>query len=119
MTFLLDHCVWKETENVLRQAGFNCISLKELGRAEVANGEVITIAKSKKAILITRDRDFANVTLYPLGSHEGIIFLRITPKSMSDVHRVLLEALKSIPAEQVRGNLLIITSATYRLHRHK
>ena len=117
--FLLDHCVWKETENVLRKAGFDCVTLKELKQAEVSNGKVIAIAKSRKAVLLTRDRDFSNLTLYPLGTHSGIIVLRITPESMDRVHGVLLAALRSIVPAQLKGNLLIITSTTYRLHKHK
>jgi len=117
--FLLDHCVWKETENVLRKAGFDCVTLKELKQSEAANGKVIAIAKSRRAVLITRDRDFSNLTLYPLGTHSGIIFLRITPDSMDRVHSVLLAALKAIAPAQLRGNLLIITSTTYRLHKYK
>ena len=117
--FLLDHCVWKETENVLRKAGFACVTLKELKQTEAANGKVIAIAKFRKAALITRDRDFSNLTLYPMGTHSGIIVLRITPDSMDRLHGVLLEALKSIPPAQLKGNLLIITSTTYRLHKHK
>ncbi|MBU3959011.1 MAG: DUF5615 family PIN-like protein [Candidatus Omnitrophica bacterium] len=119
MILLVDHCVWKETENVLRRAGFNCISLRELHKTEANDDEIIRIAKDRKAILITRDRDFSNLTLYPLGSHEGIILLRITPKYMEEVHSVLLETLKLITPEDIKGNLLIITSTTYRLHKQR
>lgn len=117
--FLLDHCVWKETENTLRKAGWECVTLKELKQAEADNGKVIAIAKSHKATLLTRDRDFSNLALYPLGTHTGIIVLRITPESMDKVHEVLLGALRSIPPEQLKGNLLIVTGTTYHLHKHK
>ena len=86
MTFLLDHCTWKETENILKDEGFSCTTLRELGKNEAANGEVIALANSRKAILVTRDRDFANLTLYPLGNHQGVIFLQITPQSIEKVH---------------------------------
>lgn len=119
MTFLIDHCVWKETENILRQAGFSCVSLREIGKSEASNGEIIRLAKEKKAILLTRDSDFANPSLYPLGSHEGIILLRISPKTMEQVHDILINILRTLSFEQLHGNLLIITSTTYRLHKAK
>lgn len=117
MTFLLDHCIWKETENILREAGFDCITLRELNKAGAVNGEVIACARSKKAVLITRDRDFTNLTLYPPGSHDGIIFLRITPESKEKVHAVMLEALRNTPPNHFKGNAVIITSIAYRIHR--
>ena len=117
--FVLDHCIWKETENALCRAGFNCITLRQLGKTEASNGEIIALAKDKKAILITRDRDFANPTLYPPGSHAGIIVLRITPKTMDAVHDNLIKTLQSLTLEQLSKNLLIITSTSYRLHKTK
>src|SRR3989338_49314 len=119
MTFLLDHCTWKETENILKDEGFSCTTLRELGKNEAANGEVIALANSRKAILVTRDRDFANLTLYPMGNHQGIIFLQITPQSIEKVHKVLLETLRTIPAEHIKGNLLVIPSTTSGLHKAK
>ena len=119
MTFLLDHCIWKETEGSLRKAGYRCLTLKKLGKAEAANGEVIALAKQHKAILITRDRDFSDLALYPPGSHEGIILLRITPKTIDEVHNTLINTLRALSFEQLHGNLLIITSTTYRLHKAK
>ncbi|MFZ2603822.1 MAG: DUF5615 family PIN-like protein [Candidatus Omnitrophota bacterium] len=103
----------------MQKAGFACFNLRQIGKTEAADGEVIEIAKSKDAILVTRDRDFADISLYPPGTHRGIILLRITPQNMDTVHKVLLEALRIIPLEYIPGNLLIVTSITYRLHRHK
>lgn len=119
MTFLLDHCVWKETQNILEKAGFTCVTLQQLNESNAPDKKVLTIAKSHKAILITRDRDFSNLTVYPLGNHKGIILLRVTPQTIENVHKVLLNTLQIIPPENIKGNLLIITSITYRLHRHK
>ena len=117
MTFLLDHCIWKETETFLRNAGFTCVTLRELGKCEAANGELIILARQQNAVLITRDRDFSNLSLYPLGKHNGIILLRITPLTIEPVHKNLSAALQSFPPAQLCGSLLIITSTTFRLHR--
>lgn len=119
MTFLLAHCVWKETQNVLEKAGFPCVTLHQLNESNAPDKKVITIAKSQKAILITRDRDFSNLTIYPLGNHKGIVLLRITPQTIENVHKVLLNTLRIISPENLKGNLLIITSITYRFHRHR
>ena len=117
MTFLLDHCVWRETGDFLHKAGFKCLTLRGVGDPGASNGEVIALAQKHKAVLITRDSDFSNLGLYPPGSHLGIIFLRITPDTIDDVHNLLLQALRNLPQDEYQGNLLIITSTTYRLHK--
>lgn len=93
------------------------MTLKELGRAEARNGEVITLARQRRAILLTRDSDFTDMTRYPLGRHRGIIYLRITPRTMESVHETLLVALRRLAPVQLRGGLLIVEPATYRLRR--
>jgi len=118
MILLLDHCVWRQTHQALTTAGFTCLTLQELGRVEAKNSEVLAVAKDRGAILITRDRDFTDLAHYPIGSHAGIIWLDITPSAMSEVHRVLCEALRTHTADQLRGALLVVGRATYRL-RHE
>ena len=116
-TLLLDHCVWRPTLETLRQAGFACVTLRQLGHASAKNGEVLGLATTRRNILLTRDADFADVSRYPLGRHGGIIYLRITPRTMTEVHRTLLTALRRIPAARLRGSILIVEPAAYRL-RH-
>lgn len=117
MPFLLDHCVWKQTRQALRDAGFSCLTLRELGRSEVRNSEALALATERAAIFITRDSDFIDLTRYPLGSHAGIVWLDITPASMAQVHRVLCEALRSVQPNELTGALLTVTQTTYRLRR--
>ena len=68
-------------------------------------------------VLVTRDRDFTDLAHYPLNTHAGIIWLDITPATMSDVHTVLCQSLQTFTAEQLHGGLLIVSHATSRLRR--
>ncbi len=117
MRLLLDHCVWKPTLQALTRAGFSCLTLRELGRAEARNSEVIALAHELDCVLITRDRDFTDLAHYPLGTHRGIVWLEITPASMSEVHQALCQALRRFPETDLTGSLLIVTPTTYRLRR--
>ena len=44
MSFLCDHCVWKSTLGSLRDAGIAFVTLRDLGRTEARNGEVLALA---------------------------------------------------------------------------
>lgn len=117
MTFLLDHCVWKPTAHALREAGLSVLILKELASPETKNGDLLRLATQRQAVLITRDADFTNLAVYPLGTHTGIVWLDITPETMTEVHRVLCQALRSVTEEQLRGSLLSVDTVTFRLRR--
>ena len=117
MRLLLDHCVWKQTIQTLAKAGFSCVTLRDLDKTEARNSEVLALARQQSAILITRDRDFTDLSHYPLGTHAGIVWLDITPADMNEVHAVQRHALRTLTADQLAGTLLIVTPTTYRL-RH-
>ena len=117
MTLLLDHCVWKPTAQALKQAGVPILILKEVASPETKNGDLLRLATQQQAVLITRDADFTNLAVYPLGTHAGIVWLDITPASMPQVHQILIEALRTLTVDQLRGALLIVDELTYRLRR--
>jgi len=117
MRLLLDHCVWRQTLRTLTHAGYSCVTLQDLGRAEARNSEVLSLASAQGLLLVTRDRDFTDLAHYPLGTHAGIIWLDITPATMTDVHTVLAQSLRTLTADQLHGGLLIVSQATSRLRR--
>ena len=57
-------------------------------------------------MLITRDSDFANETMYPPGSHPGIIVLRVHPVIPRLLSEKLLEALDRV--NNIKGKLIIV-----------
>jgi predicted nuclease of predicted toxin-antitoxin system len=73
------------------------------------------LAASRRLPLLTRDVDFIDLS-HSLKRHYGIIYLRITPRTMPDVHRMLITALRQLPATRLREALLLVDATTYRLH---
>jgi len=61
MKFLSDQCLLGKTLKLLRKEGHTVVTLKELGKQSAPDEEVIKIARSIDAILITNDLDFGNI----------------------------------------------------------
>jgi len=59
----------------------------------IDDNTVLSIAKAKNAILITRDSDFADEIRYPPGKHSEIIVLRIHPPRPDVLAKVLLKTI--------------------------
>lgn len=116
MKFLADQCLLGKTLEVLRKEGHQVVTLKELGKQTAPDDEVIKIARSIGAILITNDLDFGNIFLYPPSQYGGIIVLRIKPKKEDKVHRLLLDHLKSIDQIEVSKTLIVIDHRACRVH---
>ena len=75
--FVLDENVPKSSVEMLKSKGFEVehISLTELQGEE--DGKIAEYAKNKKAILITKDKNFGNPLRYSKSSHYGLIIIRL------------------------------------------
>ncbi len=118
MRFLADESLTGQTPTFLRALGHDVLTLHALGRVGATNGEVLALARANQAILIAEDRGFLSLPTYPLGTHIGIIVLKIRGAGEIDpVHRHLARALVRWSAADLRGNLLIIDRRKARLRR--
>lgn len=120
MKLLVDECVLGKTIELLKVAGYSVITLKELGKTSVTNGTIINIAKKQRAVIVTNDLDFANLILYPLGTHPGIIILRPrldTLQAINDVHKILMRLLKELKPTEIEKSLIIVDRNKYRIRK--
>ncbi|MBU0896263.1 MAG: DUF5615 family PIN-like protein [Candidatus Omnitrophica bacterium] len=121
MEFILDECVLGKTKKLLKDLGLSINTVVELGKASICDDEVLELAKNRKAILVSCDLHFSNLLLYPLGSHWGIIVLRMrasdTPNSINQIHKVFTSFLKDITLSTIKGHLVIIDRNKYRIHK--
>lgn len=117
--FLVDEDMPRSTARVLREAGHQAEDVRDVGLRGHGDDEVFDYAQRRGAILVTEDRGFANVIRFPLGSHRGIIVLRVPNElSTSRVNRELLEALAGLQERDLAGSLLIVQPGRFRLRRH-
>ena len=73
MDFLTDANVFVPMVVGLRNMGHDVFDLKEASLENLADFELFRMAQEKSRILITMDKDFSNILLYPPGDHHGII----------------------------------------------
>jgi len=118
--FLIDECVLSKTTQFLRTNGFRVKTVQELGLASAVNGEVINLARSQGAILLTTDIGMANLEVYPLTSHHGLILLRPndeSPAGIEDMHTALLKLLKTFLLSDIRGSLCVVDGKKFRIRK--
>lgn len=116
--FLVDEDMPRSTAGALRSAGHEAEDVRDVGLRGHSDDEVFQYAQRHGATLVTQDRGFANVLAFPLGTHRGIVVLRV-PNELptSEVNRALLEALEGLQEEDLIGNLLIVQPGRSRLRR--
>lgn len=112
---LADHCVFATTIHLLQRAGYAVTLLKDLTNPDAPDDEVLKLAAQRDLVLLTTDKDFGNILLYPPTKHQGIIVLKITAETEALVHRVFLPLLWDYNHEGLRHKLAVVNHNKYRL----
>jgi predicted nuclease of predicted toxin-antitoxin system len=93
MKFLLDQDVYALTERFLREQGYDVATASELGLSHAQDSDLLKTAGEQGRTFVTRDRDYGNL-VFVLGLGSGVIYLRILPSDMDEVHAELKRYLK-------------------------
>ena len=116
--FLVDEDMPRSTAVVLRQAGHHAEDIRDVGLRGCSDQEVFNYAQSRRAILVTADKDFANVLRFPLGRHSGIIVVRVPDVLPTKrVNEELLRALTELEGQKLEGALIIVEVGRIRIKR--
>ena len=72
-----------------------------------------------KSIIITYDEDFADSRFYPLGSHHGVIRLRVWPTTFEETQKAIERLISDFPASGWHNCLIIIDNTKIRVRKTK
>jgi len=116
-SFLTDENVPPALTEFLRQKGFDVKEACQLGTPGISDSGIIELARTEKRVLVTFDRHFANLLLYPLDSHYGIIRIRIHPPLLSDIIQSFEHLLLKFDLATIKGVLIVLEREGYRARR--
>jgi len=74
-------------------------------------------AQRHEAIVITFDEDFADTRMYPIGTHAGVIRLRIWPTTTEATEAALSRLLSTTSDSALPGSLVVIDNQRIRIRR--
>jgi predicted nuclease of predicted toxin-antitoxin system len=112
MKFLIDENLAHTTAAVLTAAGH------EATRVQGAEDDqtVLAHARRERAVLVTADMDFADLRVFPLHMHAGIIVLRAPHPAVITLYNALLELfLRHVDVTRTVDRLTIVQRDRYRI----
>ncbi|NJL06661.1 MAG: DUF5615 family PIN-like protein [Chloroflexaceae bacterium] len=115
---LIDEDLSRSLAALLRQAGHTVEDVRDVGLRGASDTAVFAYAQATGATLITADKGFANMGLFPPGTHAGIIVSRI-PDTLptSVVNDEISAALGHLAGETLTGMLVVIELGRIRVRR--
>jgi predicted nuclease of predicted toxin-antitoxin system len=116
MKFLLDQDVYALTERFLREQGYDVVTASELGLSRAADVDLLRTAGEQERFLVTRDKDNGNlVFIHSAGS--GVIYLRIMPSTIDDVHTELKEILEIYSETELAKSFVVVEQHRHRIRK--
>jgi predicted nuclease of predicted toxin-antitoxin system len=91
--------------------------VSEIGMSGVSDQVIFEWAQQRSAIVITFDEDFADTRMYPIGSHAGVLRLRVWPTTIEVTEAALARLLKSTDNAALCGSLIIIDNSRIRIRK--
>ena len=107
--FLLDENIPRSVKRFLESKGFSA-EYKEKG---VKNSELLSIARKTGSVLVSRDKDFLETSLFPPKEYTGIIVFRIHPPKPEKLVRALSLLLSQ--AKEFNGKLFVVNEEGYEV----
>lgn len=117
MRILADQDVWEVTVKFLRELGHDVRRVGSLTKRNATDRQVLQLARVRRMVLVTRDKGFGSLVFLRKRKSAGVIYLRMSPSSIAEVHRQLEQLLREIPPGRLAGSFCVVESDRYRLRK--
>jgi predicted nuclease of predicted toxin-antitoxin system len=116
IAFKIDENLPIEIRELLRQAGFDALTVLDQNLGGRPDTSVAAVCLSEGRVLLTFDLDFADTTRYPPAGYAGIIVLRLTRQDKAHVVDVVTALVPHLVDEAaLRGRLWIVEETRIRV----
>jgi predicted nuclease of predicted toxin-antitoxin system len=117
LTLLLDQNIPRPVTEWLRgqRPAWTIFHAAEVELGERADREVFAWAQERHAIVATNDADFADQRTFPVGTHHGIIRLRVRPTTIEATEAAFRRLLATVPENELPGALVIVDQERIRV----
>ncbi len=113
--FKLDENIPWRVEPALRDLGMDVETANSEGFAGAPDPDLLAACLLEDRILVTLDLDFADIRMYPPGSHRGVWVLRPAVQSFVSVLDLVLSGVRLSSVERTTGQLWVIDEKRVRI----
>jgi len=118
MKFKLDENFGPTVHEVFQRRGLDCHTVAEEGLAGAEDPSVLAAAVAEDRVLVTLDRDFTNVLLYPPEATSGVAVVQLGRRASRQLLAAVLDSfLAACEQNLIRGKLWIIEPGRIREHK--
>ena len=107
LKFLLDENVDVRLSSFLKRRGFSVL----VSPKGLKNGSVLALADKESCVLLTNDKDFANLGVVGSSESAGVVVFRVHPPVLSKLESALARLLKEVSPKEFSGKVFLLSEA--------
>ncbi|MBI2499016.1 DUF5615 family PIN-like protein [Candidatus Woesearchaeota archaeon] len=118
MKFFLDANIPYSALDVFREFNLAAIHARDVGLSRASDEQIMEYVIKNKSILVTKDLGFANIIIFPIGLHYGLVVFRLPFffKAIQFVN-VLRNFLSSVDVILLERTITIVKLGRYRIRK--
>ena len=117
MSLILDQGVPRAAATFLRESGFGCTHVCEIGMWAAADNEILAWALEQAAVVVTLDADFHAMLAVSSASGPSVIRIRIEGLDAAAMAAILRWVLANYEADLARGCVVSVKSRKITSHK--
>lgn len=108
------------TLKIFKELNLEAQHAKDVGLEKASDKEIIDYTITHKYVLITKDLEFGNTSIFPTKHQQGLIIVRLPFYFKSaKIAELLKEFLRSIVIKDLEKKLVILELGKYRIRSFK
>lgn len=111
----VDENLPSEIAELLNAQGFDAVTVLDQGWAGAADDDLWRLIQNERRWLVTADKGFADIRLYPPGTHAGVILLRADEEGLESYLRLATMVVKQLALDEVNGAVIVVTDRSIRI----
>jgi predicted nuclease of predicted toxin-antitoxin system len=115
--FLLDQGVPRDSATRLREMGYACTHVGEIGMWAAADGDILRWAAEQDAVVVTLDADFHAILAVSAANRPSVVRIRMQGLDATAVVEVILSVLMSFGTDLEHGSLVTVKARKMTCHK--
>lgn len=113
----VDEDLPRQVADVFVQHGHDAVTVVMQGWQGLADDALWPRVQQEQRWLITADKGFADLHMYPPGSHAGVVLFRLDEESRRGYLELTQTALERLRFEELTGAVIVVTRRGIRIRK--
>ena len=115
MRFKLDENLPLQLKGLFAESGHYAVTVLDEAMGGATDADVASVCLAEGRILVTQDKDFADIRTYPPGQYPGIVVIRLASQTRDDLLRIGTNLIETLSNSSPQGQLWIVEGSRLRI----